>query len=263
MQANKHHHNDNMILLEAQNIGLVDKQSTLLKNVHLSVSAGEIVTIIGPNGAGKTSLLNILLGLRKPTSGTVVRANNMTIGYMPQRLSLNKQLPLTVKRFLSLADRSLDNIQQALKRTHVAELIHTSMHDLSGGEMQRVLLARALLQKPQLLVLDEPVQGVDIVGQSQLYQLISELRNELHCGVVMVSHDLHLVMAATDHVICLNKHVCCHGHPDKVSSHPAYLEIFGNTADVNVAVYTHHHDHQHDIHGCVVAETELDCKHHQ
>ena len=152
---------------------------------------------------------------------------------------------------------------KALQKTGVSELTHASMHDLSGGEMQRVLLARAILRRPQLLVLDEPVQGVDVVGQSQLYQLISQLRDDLQCGVLMVSHDLHIVMAATDHVVCLNQHVCCHGHPESVSNHPAYLELFGHSTDANVAIYTHHHDHNHDIHGCIVDETDNGCIHQE
>jgi len=248
-------------LLRAENIYLSDKQRNLLSDINLSVSTGEIVTIIGPNGAGKTSLLNILLGLRTPTSGQVVRAKPLIIGYMPQSLQLNPQLPLTVLRFLSLAEKCAMSIDSALEKTNTLELKHASMHDLSGGELQRVLLSRAILRKPQLLVLDEPVQGVDVVGQSQLYQLISQLRDELQCGVLMVSHDLHIVMAATDHVICLNQHVCCHGHPDSVSSHPAYLELFGHSTDANVAIYTHHHDHNHDAHGCIVDEADNGCVH--
>jgi zinc transport system ATP-binding protein len=248
-------------LLRAESIYLSDKQRNLLSDINLSVSTGEIVTIIGPNGAGKTSLLNILLGLRTPTSGQVVRAKPLIIGYMPQHLQLNPQLPLTVLRFLSLAEKCAMSIDSALEKTNTRELKHASMHDLSGGELQRILLSRAILRKPQLLVLDEPVQGVDVVGQSQLYKLISQLRDELQCGVLMVSHDLHIVMAATDHVICLNQHVCCHGHPDSVSSHPAYLELFGHSTDANVAIYTHHHDHKHDAHGCIVDEADNGCVH--
>lgn len=254
-------------LLRAEGVYLEDKKKSLLRDVNLSVSSGEIVTIIGPNGAGKTSLLNILLGLRSPSRGNVIRADKVVIGYMPQRLQLNPQLPMTVARFLSLAQSSTINfpaaMDKALQKTGVSELTHASMHDLSGGEMQRVLLARAILRRPQLLVLDEPVQGVDVVGQSQLYQLISQLRDDLQCGVLMVSHDLHIVMAATDHVICLNQHVCCHGHPESVSNHPAYLELFGHSTDANVAIYTHHHDHNHDIHGCIVDETDNGCIHQE
>jgi len=261
-------------LIRATNISLKDGEKTLLHDISLSISAGEIITIIGPNGAGKTTLLNILLGLRKSSSGEVKRLSQLRIGYMPQRLQLNPQLPLTVERFLALAtissptvtdkkDSAPPSIDSALKRTGVAHLKQYDMNNLSGGEIQRVLLSRALLREPQLLVLDEPVQGVDIGGQNQLYQLIRELRNELNCGVLMVSHDLHLVMAATDHVICLNQHICCHGHPESVSNHPAYLELFGHAA-TNLATYTHHHDHDHDLHGEVLNCSEpdhSDCHH--
>jgi zinc transport system ATP-binding protein len=254
-------------LLQASGVYLQDKQRTLLRDIHLSVSANEIVTIIGPNGAGKTSLLNILLGLRQPSQGQVIRAPELVVGYMPQRLSLNPQLPLSVTRFLSLSfpgnnRKHAKAVDSALAKTNIRELAHASMHDLSGGEIQRVLLSRAILRQPQLLVLDEPVQGVDVVGQSKLYELISQLRDELQCGVLMVSHDLHIVMAATDHVICLNQHICCHGHPDSVSNHPAYLEMFGRSAEANVAIYTHHHDHDHDIHGCVLDKDDAGCTHH-
>ncbi len=248
-------------LLTAKGIFFEDQQRTLLKDIDLSVDQNEIVTIIGPNGAGKTSLLNILIGLRRPTKGLVIRADGLRIGYMPQRLQLNPQLPLSVERFLLLTNDCTLSIDEALEKTGIRELKSSSMHQLSGGEIQRVLLSRAILRQPQLLVLDEPVQGVDVVGQSKLYQLISQLRDELSCGVLMVSHDLHIVMAATDHVVCLNQHVCCHGHPDKVSSHPAYLEMFGHNTEANVAIYTHHHDHKHDIHGCVLDEQDTGCTH--
>lgn len=259
--------NNNKVLIKAENIALSDGEQVLLHDINLSISRGEIITLIGPNGAGKTTLLNILLGLRQASSGKIECAADLQVGYMPQRLQLNPQLPLTVERFLLLANTKTSitptNINSALTRTGVAHLKTKDINNLSGGEIQRVLLARALLRKPNLLVLDEPVQGVDIGGQNKLYQLIKELRDELSCGVLMVSHDLHLVMAATDHVICLNQHVCCHGHPESVSNHPAYLELFGHTAD-NLATYTHHHDHDHDLHGEVLSCSESDhndCKH--
>lgn len=251
-------------LIEAKNIFLVEGDKTLLHDITLSISQGEIVTVIGPNGAGKTTLLNILLGLRKPSEGSIVRKADLRIGYMPQRLQLNPQLPLSVSRFLSLANLSnLNkvtplNIDSALERTGVSHIKHSAMMSLSGGEIQRVLLARALLRQPQLLVLDEPVQGVDVGGQNQLYDLIRELRDDLNCGVIMVSHDLHLVMAATDHVICLNQHICCHGHPQNVSNDPAYLELFGSVA-TNFATYSHHHDHKHDLHGEVLDDSHSHC----
>jgi zinc transport system ATP-binding protein len=239
-------------LLEATKISLNDGDKILLDTIDLSIKPREIVTVIGPNGAGKTTLINILLGLRTPSSGTVIKSKSCRIGYMPQRIQLNPLLPLTVEHFLALVNpssvKTAITIASALNRTGVEYLLKTDMTNLSGGEIQRVLLARALLREPNLLVLDEPVQGVDLKGQDQLYKLISEIRDELGCGVLMVSHDLHLVMASTDNVICLNQHICCHGHPESVSNHPAYLELFGNSIN-HVATYTHNHDHDHDLHG--------------
>ena len=239
-------------LLEATNISLNDGDKILLSTIDLSIKPREIVTLIGPNGAGKTTLLNILLGLRAPSSGTVTKSKTCRIGYMPQKIQLNPLLPLTVAHFLALVNprsvKTTITIDSALARTGVSHLLKTDMSNLSGGEIQRVLLARALLREPNLLVLDEPVQGVDLKGQNQLYKLISEIRDELGCGVLMVSHDLHLVMASTDNVICLNQHICCHGHPESVSNHPAYLELFGNSIS-HVAAYTHNHDHDHNLHG--------------
>ncbi len=242
-------------LISANKLFLKQGGKILLQDINLSIKAGEIVTIIGPNGAGKTTLLNILLGLRPPSSGHVERKKGLRIGYMPQRLQLNPQLPLSVERFLLLTNTSLISIDDALEKTGITHLKKTDISQLSGGELQRMLLSRALLRQPQLLVLDEPVQGVDIRGQDKLYKLIRELRDELNCGILMVSHDLHLVMAATDHVICLNQHVCCHGHPESVSNHPAYLELFGSDAN-QLATYSHHHDHKHNLHGEIIAESK-------
>ena len=239
-------------LIKATNINLHVQGRTLLKDINLILNQQEIVTVIGPNGGGKTTLLKILLGLQKSSSGHIVRAPDLRIGYMPQRLHLNRQLPLTVAKFLSLAINDNQAIDKILGRLNIYSLKKASIHNLSGGEHQLVLLARALLRQPQLLVLDEPAQGVDIPGQNTLYQLISNLQNELNCGILMVSHDLHLVMAATNRVICLNQHICCHGHPERVSSHPAYLKLFGSITPANVAVYTHLHDHKHDINGDVI-----------
>jgi len=234
-------------LINAQNLSFSVQGKTLVKDVSLSVSLGEVVTIIGPNGAGKSTLLKLLLGLLVPTAGTVEKSSTLRVGYMPQRLQLNPQMPLTVDRFLALARHKPQSIDAVLAKTGVQALRFAEMQSLSGGELQRVLLARALFSQPQLLVLDEPVQGVDVNGQSQLYQLITDLRDELNCGVLMVSHDLHLVMAGTDHVVCINQHVCCDGHPEKISDHVGQF-----------ATYSHHHNHRHNLHGDVV---EDDCQH--
>jgi len=232
--------------------GLTVRRGTkvLLQDVNLTLSRGEIVTVIGPNGAGKTTLVRVLLGLAPPSTGRLVRAPGLRIGYMPQSLQLGAQMPLTVARFLRLAGCSADDVTDAMQVTDTAHLARRAMVALSGGETQRVLLARALLRRPDLLVLDEPVQGVDVAGQDAMYRLILRLRDQLGCGVLMVSHDLHLVMANTDKVLCLNTHVCCQGHPDEVSAHPEYLQLFGRPTAMPLAVYTHHHDHVHGDAGC-------------
>ena len=228
-----------------------------LQDINLRLEPGQIVTLIGPNGAGKTTLVRLVLGLLKPNSGRVRRQPKLRIGYMPQKLQIDRSLPLSVLRFLRLVpgvDRA--RAEAALAEVGASQVLDTPLRDVSGGELQRVMLARALLREPQLLVLDEPAQGVDITGQAELYRLISELRERLGCGVLMVSHDLHLVMSATDQVICLNRHVCCSGHPEQVSGDPAFLELFGQDAP-GLAIYHHHHDHHHDLQGAVVAEPGL------
>ncbi|MCK0165456.1 zinc ABC transporter ATP-binding protein ZnuC [Marinobacter sp. S6332] len=224
----------------------------VVDRVNLSLHRGDIITIIGPNGAGKTTLIKTILGIQVSTSGRIMRAQDLVIGYVPQHLSLESTLPLSVKRFMLLSGQSLAECESALARTGVSHLLKASVHHLSGGEQQRLLLARALVRKPDLLVLDEPAQGVDINGQAALYDLIRQLRDELNCGVIMISHDLHLVMAATDKVICLNQHVCCSGYPADISHDPAFIETFGRPVAESLAVYHHHHNHSHDLHGNVV-----------
>jgi len=236
---------ERLVEISGVSVNLQDRQ--LLDGVSLAVHRGEILTLIGPNGAGKTTLVRVILGLLKPQGGHIRLKPGLRIGYMPQRLALSENMPLTVKRFLTLGCRGCDGeVLKVARRLAIEALLNDAMQRLSGGEHQRVLLARALLRKPDLLVLDEPVQGVDVTGQAALYGLITRLRDELDCGVLMISHDLHLVMAATDQVLCLNHHVCCSGHPESVSRHPAYLELFGTPASARLAVYTHHHDHTHD-----------------
>ncbi len=215
--------------------------------MNLRIGRGEILTIIGPNGAGKTTLLRVALGLQTPTSGKVSLQSGLTIGYMPQRLHLDPTFPLTVKRLLILACKSdTTRVLPLLEEVGAAHVIDSSMQNLSGGELQRVLLARALVREPDLLVLDEPVQGVDVHGQVELYQLISRIRDQRGCAVLMVSHDLHLVMAATDQVLCLNRHICCSGTPESVTNDPAFVELFGPAAVQYMAVYVHDQNHHHD-----------------
>ena len=239
-------------LIRLDGIAVSFNGQTVLDDVELSVRPGEIVTLIGPNGAGKTTLVRVVLGLLQPEHGNVRRTPRLRIGYMPQKLYVDATLPLSVLRFLRLVpgvDRK--RALAALAEVGAEQVIDSPLQSISGGEMQRVLLARALLREPQLLVLDEPVQGVDVAGQAELYRLISRLRERHGCGVLMVSHDLHLVMSATDQVVCLNRHVCCSGHPEQVSGDPAFIELFGQDAK-SLAVYHHHHDHDHDLHGGVV-----------
>jgi zinc transport system ATP-binding protein len=236
-------------ILELTDVDLVRGRGQLLQQVSLKVGRGEILTIIGPNGAGKTTLVRVALGLLEPTSGRVRRQPGIRIGYMPQRLHIDPTFPLTVKRFLSMAGKGRsDMVLPLLEEVGAARVLNSPLREISGGELQRVLLARALMSGPDLLVLDEPVQGVDVHGQVELYQLITRIRDERRCAVLMVSHDLHFVMAATDRVLCLNRHICCSGTPEVVTSDPAYLELFGPLAVQNLAVYTHDKNHRHVDH---------------
>ncbi|MBT0729437.1 zinc ABC transporter ATP-binding protein ZnuC [Rosenbergiella nectarea] len=245
----------NLVTLE--NIDVAFGQKQVLQNISLSLQPGRILTLLGPNGAGKSTLVRLILGLITPTRGTVAKKSGLRIGYVPQKLHLDITLPLTVDRFLRLARQSKNaDIHAALQRVNTGHLRLSTMQKLSGGEMQRVLLARALLGKPELLVLDEPTQGVDVNGQVALYDLINQLRHELDCAVLMVSHDLHLVMAKTDDVLCLNHHVCCSGPPEVVSQHPEFTAMFGPRASQQLAIYRHHHNHRHDLKGRIVLRKE-------
>ncbi|ADZ89496.1 zinc ABC transporter ATP-binding protein ZnuC [Marinomonas mediterranea] len=244
-------------LAELSNIGITFGERKLLSNIDVRLHRGEIVTLIGPNGSGKSTLIRTLLGLQSPTEGKVTRHEDLRIGYMPQKLHIDPTLPLTVKHFLGLV-RNVDkkDILPTLKKLGIEHLVNSQVRVLSGGETQRVLLARALLNKPNLLVLDEPVQGVDVNGQIELYKLIVKIRDEINCGVLMISHDLHLVMAQTDTVVCINQHVCCSGTPQHVKGHPAYQALFGIPGAESLAIYAHHHDHEHDEHGDIKAKTK-------
>jgi zinc transport system ATP-binding protein len=233
------------LLLAAQGITVRHGRRTILSAVDLAVSEAEIVTVIGPNGGGKTTLLRVLIGALRPDSGRVERRAGLRLGYTPQKVAIERAMPVTVERFLTLAGRvPAAALAAMLERVGVEAVRGAQLADLSGGEMQRVLLARALLGDPALLVLDEPTQGLDQPAEAAFYRLIAELRTERRLGVLLVSHDLHVVMGASDRVICLNGHVCCSGHPDHVAADPVYRELFGARAEF--ALYRHRHDHSHD-----------------
>ncbi len=250
-----------LIRLEDINVNFDNK--SVLDNISLTVNSGEITTLIGPNGAGKSTLVKVLIGLQKEYSGKCVRQPGLRIGYVPQKLTLNDTLPIDVTRFLQLAGRY--SRQEGLEALHLVGASHlqtSNMHKLSGGETQRVLLARALLRRPELLVLDEPAQGVDVQGQSDLYELIDTIRYRFSCAVFMVSHDLHLVMAKTDHVICLQHHICCSGAPSAITQHPSYLALFGQERSP-LAFYHHDHQHHHhDLAGEPVSGAAQNCHDH-
>ena len=237
-------------LIQSQNISLHIGGKELLSGISLNISKAEIVTVIGPNGAGKTTLLRLLLGLIPASSGSIYRKPKLRIGYLPQRAVFNPVLPLSVSRIMNLTGNySKSQIETSLEETGVLALRDKPVSQLSGGEYQRVMLARALLRNPELLVLDEPVQGVDYMGESELYNLIGDLRKSHGCGVLMVSHNLHVVMASTDRVLCLNQHICCEGQPEDVTQHPEYLRLFGLDSGSALAIYSHQHDHKHHISG--------------
>jgi zinc transport system ATP-binding protein len=255
-------------LLSLSNVSIRFGSRLVVDRVSLTLHQSDIVTVIGPNGAGKTTLIKAILGVQSLSSGQVTRRPGLTVGYVPQHLQLETSMPLTVRRFMLLGGQSEARCRQALSRTGVEHLFASSVHHLSGGEKQRVLLARALVRSPDLLVLDEPAQGVDINGQAALYNLIRSLRDELHCGVLMISHDLHLVMAATDKVICLNQHVCCSGYPADISHDPAFIETFGRPVAESLAIYHHHHNHRHNLRGDIVTPAPhhhhgKSCTHHE
>jgi len=239
-------------LITATSLDISFGKREVLKNVDICVHEGEIVTLIGPNGSGKSTLVKILLGILQPDRGSIKRRKDLRVGYLPQNFPLSERIPLSVARLVNLnGNAGRKEISDALAETGILHLIDTNATALSGGELQRALLARAILRKPELLILDEPVQGVDFAGEARLYKLIHEIKNRYGCGVLMVSHDLHLVMGGSDKVICLNQHVCCAGVPVEVAKHPEYARLFGPEAR-NFAVYTHHHDHIHDDAGHIL-----------
>ena len=233
------------ILVKLKNAGIQLNKKWLVQNVSLQVERGKIVTLIGPNGSGKSTTAKIALGIYKEINGEVEKYTDK-VGYVPQKISIDWTLPLRVKDFMSLTENlKNDVVDNALNLTGVIHLKNKNLGDLSGGEFQRVLLARAISKKPDLLVLDEPVQGVDFTGEIALYELIKKISDELNCGILLISHDLHTVMSATDYVVCLNGHVCCSGSPIDVAKNNEYKALFGDHASQILSRYEHRHDHIH------------------
>jgi zinc transport system ATP-binding protein len=248
MQQNKIKNNP---LVKLENAGVYRDTRWLVRGVSFELSRNNIVTLIGPNGSGKTTTGKLILNILEPDEGRI-SLNTNRIAYVPQKLSINSTVPLRVSDFMSLTEHiSQSKIIENLKLTGVEKLYNNNLIDLSGGEFQRVLLARAIAKNPDLLILDEPVQGVDFQGEIKLYKLIKEILDEINCGILLISHDLHFVMSSTDHVICLNNHVCCSGSPRDVAQNSSYIELFGEQAASTFSVYSHHHDHLHNQDGSI------------
>ena len=240
---------ENNILVKLNEVGIKQNDKWLVKGVSLVVEKGKIVTLIGPNGSGKSTTAKIALGIYKKIEGQVEKYTN-NVGYVPQKISIDWTLPLRVNDFMLLTESIKDEaVNEALSLTGVVHLKNKNLGNLSGGEFQRVLLARAISKKPDLLVLDEPVQGVDFTGEIALYELIKKISDTLNCGILLISHDLHTVMSATDHVVCLNGHVCCSGTPSDVARNNEYKALFGEQASQTLSIYEHKHDHVHSNDG--------------
>lgn len=233
-------------LIRATNLSVVMKEKTILKDISLRINTGDFITIVGPNGAGKSTLLKCLVGILQPTSGNITKQHPLSLGYIPQRLSINTSIPLTVKRFLTLNLSSTASLNDICQQTTIYDLLDRFVTDLSGGELQRVLLARALLKSPNILVLDEPAQNLDISGQLAFYKLLETIHQTSNIAIIMVSHDLHMVMSRTKHVVCLYHHICCSGEPQMVTKDPEFISLFGHDMAKMMAVYQHEHNHQHD-----------------
>ena len=240
---------ENKILVKLNNAGIKQNNKWLVEGVTLTVEKGKIITLIGPNGSGKSTTAKIALGIYKNIEGSVEKYTNK-VGYVPQKISIDWTLPLRVYDFMLLTENIKDEaIDEALTLTGVIHLKNKNLGNLSGGEFQRVLIARAISKKPELLVLDEPVQGVDYTGEIALYELIKKISDSLNCGILLISHDLHTVMTATDHVVCLNGHVCCSGTPIDVAKNNEYKTLFGEQASQILSIYEHKHDHEHSHEG--------------
>ena len=243
--------NKNSLLLKLEDVGIYKSPKWIIRGVSLEIRSGQIVTLIGPNGSGKTTTAKMALNILKPDEGLIKNYTNK-IAYVPQKIKIDWTMPLRVIDFMNLTNNLKHNeIIESLNLTGVEKLLNAQINGLSGGEFQRVLLARAMAKKPELLVLDEPVQGVDFNGEIDLYNIIKNISTNLNCGILLVSHDLHFVMSATDYVVCLNGHICCSGKPSSVVKDKAYIELFGKHRSETLSYYQHEHDHTHTVDGSV------------
>jgi len=233
------------MIAQLKNISLKINDQVILSNISLDLAKNKITTLIGPNGGGKTSIARILLGILKPNSGKIIKNSTIKIGYMPQKIVIDKTIPLTAKDFITLSLNEIDEeyLNHLAQRLGVKKLLSKQVHGLSGGQMQKIVFLRALVNKPDLLVLDEPTQYMDIAAIQDFYQILEEIRKQNNCSILLISHDLHTVMQETDIVFCVNNHICCSGSPESVNEHPEYLSLFGKKN--NIAIYHHHHDHSH------------------
>ena len=243
--------NKNSLLVKLEDVGIYKSPKWIIRGVSLEIRSGQIVTLIGPNGSGKTTTAKMALNILKPDEGLIKSYTNK-IAYVPQKINIDWTMPLRVIDFMNLTNNLKHNeIIESLNLTGVEKLLNAQINGLSGGEFQRVLLARAMAKKPELLVLDEPVQGVDFNGEIDLYNIIKNISTNLNCGILLISHDLHFVMSATDHVVCLNGHICCSGKPSSVVKDKAYIELFGKHRSETLSYYQHEHDHTHTVDGSV------------
>ncbi len=241
----------NKLLVKLENAGVQRTSKWLVKGISFEISQGEIVTLIGPNGSGKTTTAKMILNIMNADEGQITR-NTDKMAYVPQKINIDWTMPLRVIDFMKITnDLNNNQVLESLTTTGVDKLLYNQIHNLSGGEFQRVLIARAIAKKPDLLVLDEPVQGVDYNGEIALYNLIKKISVNLNCGILLISHDMHFVMSTTDHVVCLNGHICCSGTPSSVVKNPEYIKLFGEHNSETLSYYQHHHDHSHDNDGSV------------
>ena len=244
----------NSLLASLQSVGVQRSKRWLVRDISFSIRRGEIVSLIGPNGSGKTTVAKVLAGSLRPDVGSVERAEGIRVGYVPQRVNIDSTLPLTVRRLMKLSQNgSNQQIDGTLAELDILRLSESPVQNLSGGELQRALFARALLRNPDLLILDEPSQGLDFTGEAKLFNHISEVRDRLNCGILLVCHDLHFVMAKTDTVVCLNGHICCTGKPEHIVSDDEFVKLFGSEAKQSHALYPHHHDHSHHLDGSIAS----------